>query len=40
MKAVVFGATASAKMIYKEISKKYEIVAFADNDQNKSGGGY
>lgn len=39
MNAIVFGATASAKMIYKEIRKKYEIIAFADNDQNKSGGG-
>lgn len=38
MKAIVFGATASAKIIYEEIKKKYEIVAFADNDANKRGG--
>lgn len=37
-KAIVFGATASANMIYEEIRKKYEIVAFADNDKGKVGG--
>lgn len=38
MKAIVFGATASSKTIYEEIKKKYDIVAFADNDANKRGG--
>lgn len=38
MKAVVFGATTSAKSIYDEIKKQYDIVAFADNDIKKQGG--
>lgn len=38
MKAVVFGATTSGRTIYEEIKKKYQIVAFADNDVNKQGG--
>lgn len=37
MKAIVFGATLSAKTIYDEISKKYEIVGYCDNDSNKWG---
>lgn len=38
LKAIVFGATKSAENIYIEISKKYEIVAYCDNDQRKWGG--
>lgn len=37
MKAIVFGATKSAMAMYTEISKKYDIVAYCDNDQNKWG---
>lgn len=32
------GATPSAKTLYEEIKKKYDIVAFADNDTKKRGG--
>lgn len=39
MKAIVFGATPSAKTLYEEIKKKYDIVAFTDNDAKKQGGG-
>ena len=35
MKAIVFGATPSAKTVYMEIEKEYEIVALADNDPQK-----
>lgn len=38
MKAIVFGATPSAKTVYMEIEKEYEIVALADNDPQKMGG--
>lgn len=38
MKAIVFGATNSAKEKYREISLKYDIVALCDNDINKVGG--
>lgn len=37
MRAIIFGATMSAKALYKEIGKKYDIVAFCDNDVNKWG---
>lgn len=37
MKAVVFGATESARSLYREIKMKYEIVAYCDNDKNKWG---
>lgn len=37
MKAIVFGATKSALSIYAEISRKYEIIAYCDNDQRKWG---
>lgn len=37
-KAIVFGYTSSAKKLYEQIEKKYEIVAFCDNDKNKWGG--
>ncbi len=40
MRAIVFGATLSAKEMYRKIMEQYEIVAFADNDPNKQGGGY
>lgn len=36
-KAIVFGYTLSAKKLYEEIEKKYEIVAFCDNDKDKWG---
>lgn len=39
MKAIVFGATPSAKTIYMEIEKEYEIVALTDNDPQKWRGG-
>lgn len=39
MKAIVFGATPSAKTVYMEIEKEYEIVALADNDPQKCVGG-
>lgn len=38
LKAVVFGATTSAKVLYDRIKRDYEIVAFCDNDKNKWGG--
>lgn len=38
MRAIVFGATASANDLYEKIKKKYDIVAFCDNDMNKWGG--
>lgn len=38
MKAVVFGAATSGETIFEEIKKKYEIVAFADNDVKKQRG--
>ena len=38
MRAVVFGATLSAKALYEEIEKKYSIVAYCDNDMSKWGG--
>lgn len=38
MKAIVFGATLSEEVVYKEIKKKYSIIAFCDNDMNKWGG--
>ena len=38
-KVVVFGATSSAKELYKEIGQKYDIIAFCDNDRSKWGGG-
>lgn len=37
MKAVVFGATLSAKELYQEIKKKYSIVCYCDNDKSKWG---
>lgn len=39
MKVIVFGATTSAKTTYEEIKKKYDIVAFVDNDPKKWGRG-
>ncbi len=39
MKVIVFGATTSAKETYEEVRKKYDIVAFVDNDEKKQGGG-
>lgn len=38
MKAIVFGATTSARNLYEEIRKKYDIIAFCDNDEKKWGG--
>ena len=37
MQAVVFGATSSAKELYKKIAIKYTIVCYVDNDKNKWG---
>ena len=37
MKYVIWGATASARKIYKEIEKNFEIVAFVDNSTEKIG---
>ena len=38
MKAIIFGATTSSKELYEEIKKRYDIVAYCDNDKNKWGG--
>ena len=38
MKAIVFGATLSEEVVYKEIKKKYRIIAVGENDMNKWGG--
>lgn len=35
MKAIIFGATLSAKSYYEEINEKYDIIAFCDNDKDK-----
>lgn len=32
MRAIVFGAAALARTIYKEIENEYEIIARTDND--------
>ncbi len=37
MKIIMFGAGASARMLYDELCKTHEIVAFADNDPQKWG---
>ncbi|HJD45228.1 MAG TPA: hypothetical protein H9909_00155 [Candidatus Mediterraneibacter norfolkensis] len=37
MKAVCFGAAGGGIRLYDEICRKYDVVAFADNDK-KSGG--
>ena len=37
MKAIVFGATPSARTLYMEIEKEYKIVVLADNDSQKWG---
>lgn len=37
MKAVIFGATQSAKSIYEDIKRSYEIIAYCDNDKCKWG---
>ena len=39
MKAIIFGATPSAKKTYEEIEKKYEIIAYCDNSKEYWGGG-
>lgn len=36
-KAIVFGATTSARTLYEQIEREYEIVAFCDNDKHKWG---
>ena len=38
MRAVVFGATLSAKALYEEIKNNYSIIAYCDNDMSKWGG--
>ena len=37
MKIIMFGAGASAHVLYDEVSKKGEVIAFADNDPQKWG---
>lgn len=37
MKVIMFGAGASAHVLYEEISKQHTVVAFADNDEGKWG---
>lgn len=37
MKTIMFGAGTTGRMLYSEIISKYEIIAFADNDQEKWG---
>lgn len=37
LKAVLFGAGGGGARLYKEISVKYEIIAFVDNDKSKWG---
>ena len=38
MKAICFGAGSGGIKLYDEICRKYEVVAFADNDNRKWGG--
>lgn len=35
LRAICFGAAGSAKRLYVEINKKYEVIAFVDNDAKK-----
>lgn len=37
MRAAIFGATLSAKSIYEDIKKRYEVIAYCDNDKRKWG---
>lgn len=37
MNIIIFGAEASGRMLYDEVSKKGNVIAFADNDPNKWG---
>ena len=37
MKAILFGASGGGQRLYEEISSKYEILAFVDNDERKWG---
>lgn len=34
-KAICFGAAGGGKRLFDEISEKYEIIAFTDNDKDK-----
>lgn len=36
-KVICFGAAGGGKRLFNEISEKYEIIAFTDNDKNKIG---
>lgn len=36
-KAICFGAAGGGKRLFDEISEKYEIIAFTDNDKDKIG---
>ena len=36
-KAVCFGAAGGGRRLYKEISEKYEVIAFVDNNEKKWG---
>jgi len=37
-KVICFGAAGGAKRLYSDISQKYQIIAFTDNDSQKWGG--
>lgn len=36
-KVICFGAAGGGKRLFNEISERYEIIAFTDNDKNKIG---
>ena len=38
MKAIIFGASKNSERLYSMIKQKYEVVAYADNDEGKWGG--
>ncbi|MDD6155448.1 MAG: hypothetical protein PUB52_00290 [Lachnospiraceae bacterium] len=37
-KAICFGAADGGKRLFNEVSAKYEIISFTDNDKGKVGG--
>lgn len=37
MKAIIFGASKNSERLYSMIKQKYEVVAYADNDEGKWG---
>ena len=38
MRAVLFGAGGGGKRLFPDISRKYDVIAFVDNDSQKWGG--